>query len=276
MSSPVRCSGIHRTHPASRHLARQTHVTSRHDSASTTLPPLSHPIDLAQLQRRAAIVDRRTVSPAEPTPPPLRSTWRDQSSSPPEPSCRQRSFPPPRPLPNTERALPLRRPAFAILVITSRYRCPPRWSTAKRTRPRGSSPSTFPSPHHLHHVAPRNPSPAHPPLTAPANLSDHRCFGDKGDVEDITEGSSQSTESRHAELPFAPAARLVALPLVADQLGAPADIISTVEFDHTGNYLATGDKGGRVVLFERNETVRWSLACLPCPPPHRSLALRLP
>ncbi|KAF8467788.1 protein phosphatase PP2A regulatory subunit B [Kalaharituber pfeilii] len=45
-----------------------------------------------------------------------------------------------------------------------------------------------------------------------------QCFGDKGDVEDITE----------------------------------ADIISTVEFDHTGNYLATGDKGGRVVLFERN------------------------
>jgi len=35
-----------------------------------------------------------------------------------------------------------------------------------------------------------------------------------------------------------------------------ADIISTVEFDDTGNYLATGDKGGRVVLFERNETVR--------------------
>jgi hypothetical protein len=39
-----------------------------------------------------------------------------------------------------------------------------------------------------------------------------------------------------------------------------ADIISTVEFDHTGNYLATGDKGGRVVLFERNETVRNSLS----------------
>ncbi|THH16956.1 hypothetical protein EW146_g3759 [Bondarzewia mesenterica] len=46
-----------------------------------------------------------------------------------------------------------------------------------------------------------------------------QCFGDKGDVEDITE----------------------------------ADIISTVEFDSTGNYLATGDKGGRVVLFERND-----------------------
>lgn len=30
-----------------------------------------------------------------------------------------------------------------------------------------------------------------------------------------------------------------------------ADIISTVEFDHTGQYLATGDRGGRIVLFER-------------------------
>jgi serine/threonine-protein phosphatase 2A regulatory subunit B len=39
-----------------------------------------------------------------------------------------------------------------------------------------------------------------------------------------------------------------------------ADIISTVEFDHTGNYLATGDKGGRVVLFERNETVMMHLS----------------
>ncbi|EPX74991.1 protein phosphatase regulatory subunit Pab1 [Schizosaccharomyces octosporus yFS286] len=47
-----------------------------------------------------------------------------------------------------------------------------------------------------------------------------QCFGDKGDVEDITE----------------------------------ADIISAVEFDHTGDYLATGDKGGRVVLFERNHS----------------------
>jgi serine/threonine-protein phosphatase 2A regulatory subunit B len=27
---------------------------------------------------------------------------------------------------------------------------------------------------------------------------------------------------------------------------------STVEFSHNGDYLATGDKGGRVVLFERS------------------------
>lgn len=49
-----------------------------------------------------------------------------------------------------------------------------------------------------------------------------QCFGDKGEVEDVTE----------------------------------ADIISAVEFDSTGDYLATGDRGGRVVLFERNEGVR--------------------
>ena len=42
-----------------------------------------------------------------------------------------------------------------------------------------------------------------------------------------------------------------------------ADIISTVEFDSTGNYLATGDKGGRVVLFERNEMVRKNLLAYP-------------
>lgn len=31
----------------------------------------------------------------------------------------------------------------------------------------------------------------------------------------------------------------------------PADIISTVEFNHTGELLATGDKGGRVVIFQQ-------------------------
>lgn len=30
-----------------------------------------------------------------------------------------------------------------------------------------------------------------------------------------------------------------------------ADVLSAVEFDHSGDYLATGDKGGRIVLFER-------------------------
>jgi hypothetical protein len=73
-----------------------------------------------------------------------------------------------------------------------------------------------------------------------------RCFGDKGDVEDITEGTLPDcrTGSQHD---IGPPDHALTTP--------PADIISTVEFDQTGNYLATGDKGGRVVLFERNETV---------------------
>eukprot|EP00002_Diphylleia_rotans_P000837 TRINITY_DN1044_c0_g1_i1.p1 TRINITY_DN1044_c0_g1~~TRINITY_DN1044_c0_g1_i1.p1 ORF type:complete len:473 (-),score=109.79 TRINITY_DN1044_c0_g1_i1:524-1942(-) len=37
----------------------------------------------------------------------------------------------------------------------------------------------------------------------------------------------------------------------AQELASEADIISTVEFDTTGDYIATGDKGGRVVVFER-------------------------
>lgn len=78
-----------------------------------------------------------------------------------------------------------------------------------------------------------------------------RCFGDKGDVEDITEGLQQTFISPQS----------VGFPSDRSRAEAnraavnPADIISTVEFDETGNYLATGDKGGRVVLFERNETV---------------------
>ena len=37
-----------------------------------------------------------------------------------------------------------------------------------------------------------------------------------------------------------------------------ADIISTVEFNHDGELLATGDKGGRVVIFQREEQVRYT------------------
>ena len=70
-----------------------------------------------------------------------------------------------------------------------------------------------------------------------------RCFGDKGDVEDITEGLWPTLGPSPHPLNTRSANSFL------------ADIISTVEFDHTGNYLATGDKGGRVVLFERNETV---------------------
>lgn len=39
----------------------------------------------------------------------------------------------------------------------------------------------------------------------------------------------------------------------ADIVVTEADIITAVEFDRQGDYLATGDRGGRVVLFERNK-----------------------
>ena len=77
-----------------------------------------------------------------------------------------------------------------------------------------------------------------------------QCFGDKGEVEDITEGMLCTPLRSHQYLR-----------LTLHVFRFAADIISTVEFDSTGNYLATGDKGGRVVLFERNEMVRRA----PCP-----------
>lgn len=40
----------------------------------------------------------------------------------------------------------------------------------------------------------------------------------------------------------------------ADIVVTEADIITAVEFDRVGDYLATGDRGGRVVLFERNNS----------------------
>lgn len=52
-----------------------------------------------------------------------------------------------------------------------------------------------------------------------------------------------------------------------------ADIISAVEFDSTGNYLATGDKGGRVVLFERNDMVRSHTPLTPLCPLYRRLLM---
>jgi len=39
-----------------------------------------------------------------------------------------------------------------------------------------------------------------------------------------------------------------------DEEFSEADVLSTVEFDTTGDYLATGDKGGRIVVFERADS----------------------
>jgi serine/threonine-protein phosphatase 2A regulatory subunit B len=41
-----------------------------------------------------------------------------------------------------------------------------------------------------------------------------------------------------------------------------ADIISAVEFDKSGEHLATGDRGGRVVLFERLRPTKSALEAM--------------
>jgi hypothetical protein len=41
-----------------------------------------------------------------------------------------------------------------------------------------------------------------------------------------------------------------------------ADIISCVEFNHDGEMFATGDKGGRVVIFQRDLMVSYWLILL--------------
>ena len=50
----------------------------------------------------------------------------------------------------------------------------------------------------------------------------------------------------------------------------PVDIISAIEFDKSGEHLATGDRGGRVVLFERTDgrdvSLLWCLLFLLCSP----------
>ncbi|KAG7458450.1 hypothetical protein MATL_G00220320 [Megalops atlanticus] len=40
-----------------------------------------------------------------------------------------------------------------------------------------------------------------------------------------------------------------------------ADVISTAEFNHTGDLLATGDKGGRVVIFQREAASKAESCC---------------
>lgn len=43
-------------------------------------------------------------------------------------------------------------------------------------------------------------------------------------------------------------------PLTRGLLHRSADLLSALDFDETGDYLATGDRGGRIVVFERTAT----------------------
>lgn len=90
-----------------------------------------------------------------------------------------------------------------------------------------------------------------------------QCFGDKSEVEEVSEGTLGPPLASISE-------RSLFKPVFADTNAlfhstSVADIISAVEFDYSGDFLATGDKGGRVVLFERNKMV--------CPSKYRKLTM---
>lgn len=74
------------------------------------------------------------------------------------------------------------------------------------------------------------------------------CFSQvKGTIEDeVTDGMFQELSCEFFIVRFA-------FPYVCLH-GHAADIISTVQFNHDGEFLATGDKGGRVVIFQRDGT----------------------
>jgi len=73
------------------------------------------------------------------------------------------------------------------------------------------------------------------------------CFSQvKGTIEDeVTDGKFLLTLRFHQA--SSPLSQSFSLSLTAD-------IISTVQFNHDGEFLATGDKGGRVVIFQRDGT----------------------
>ena len=76
------------------------------------------------------------------------------------------------------------------------------------------------------------------------------CFSQvKGTLDDdVTEGKTQSVTSTPETLK-----------VTRDCCFAQtADIISCVEFNQDGDLLATGDKGGRVVIFQRDPAVSLS------------------
>jgi serine/threonine-protein phosphatase 2A regulatory subunit B len=70
-----------------------------------------------------------------------------------------------------------------------------------------------------------------------------QCFGDKSENVEVADGKSFVFCANFALTSFCLPACLL------------ADIISAVQFDSTGDFLASGDRAGRVVLFQRNYSV---------------------
>jgi hypothetical protein len=50
---------------------------------------------------------------------------------------------------------------------------------------------------------------------------------------------------------------IIIIPKVFLYESLSADLISTIEFNEDGEFLAVGDKGGRIVVFQREKQVRY-------------------
>ncbi|MBA0683911.1 hypothetical protein Goari_025536, partial [Gossypium aridum] len=86
-------------------------------------------------------------------------------------------------------------------------------------------------------------APAGPPQ--PLDWKFSQVFGERTAGEEIQEEVySELWKSKES---------LARIFLRKDSVENKVDIISAIEFDKTGDHLATGDRGGRVVLFERTD-----------------------
>lgn len=112
---------------------------------------------------------------------------------------------------------------------------------------------------------------------ASANWAFRQVFGDRDSQEEPADGPQRA---RHRRTPLAlaracsaAAARARCAARARRRRGALSavppspraeDLISAVQFDQTGDYLATGDRGGRVVIFESSEVTQRAAAVRAC------------
>ena len=71
-------------------------------------------------------------------------------------------------------------------------------------------------------------------------------FGDKSPLNEITDGNTRFLSLSRLFLLLFPAVQTYHI---------LADTISTIQFSSTGDFIATGDKGGRVVILQRDHSV---------------------
>lgn len=92
-----------------------------------------------------------------------------------------------------------------------------------------------------------------------------QCFGDCSPAEEATQGENTQRQrniiarlvlqSSKCSQPLTPCivSHCSVSAIVPNSAQPAADILSAVHFDPSGEYLATGDRGGRVVIFKKSD-----------------------